>query len=145
MELSRHTASIPAIFGRRIVVGPLAMLVLAVAVLLMPGRANAASCQSSGPAGGAYTVNVCFSVPVDGSALTGDTTVTATADITGTSTGLRRMTFYLGGSYLLTDYQAPYTFTIPTAKFVDGGKTWRQSPGCGTASSAPARRSALSS
>ena len=48
------------------------MLVLAVALLLMPGRANAATCQSSGPAGGAYTVNVCFTAPVDGSALIGD-------------------------------------------------------------------------
>jgi chitodextrinase len=92
-------------------------------VLFVPGQARAAVCQSSGPAGGAYTVQVCFTAPADGSSATGDQTVTATATVTGTSTGIRRMTFYINGGYLLTDYQAPYTFVIPTTKFVDGSYT----------------------
>jgi chitodextrinase len=92
-------------------------------LLFVPARAQAAVCQSSGPAGGAYTVQVCFTAPADGSSATGDQTVTATATVTGTNPGIRRMTFYMNGGYLLTDYQAPYTFVIPTTKFVDGAYT----------------------
>ena len=33
------------------------------------------------------------------------------------------MVFWLDGSYLLTDYSPPYTFTLPTSKFVDGSHT----------------------
>jgi fibronectin type 3 domain-containing protein len=50
-------------------------------------------------------------------------TVTATATESDDGPGFRRLVYYLDGSYLLTDYQSPYTFTIPTAKFVDGAKT----------------------
>ena len=53
--------------------------------------------------------------------LTGNAVVTATATVTGTNPGVQRMVFYLtGGVYLLTDYQSPYTFTLPTNKWVDG-------------------------
>jgi fibronectin type 3 domain-containing protein len=96
----------------------------AVAVAAVPQTAvAAATCQTSGPAGGAYTVSVCIDAPSDGAPLTGDTTVTASATFTGTSPGVQRMVFYLDGQYLLTDYQAPYTFTVPTARFVDGVKS----------------------
>ena len=100
----------------------LAGIVLGV-VLFAPGRAQAAVCQSSGPAGGAYTVNVCFTEPTDGSTATGPVSVTATATVTGTNPGIRRMAFYVDGQDLLTDYQTPYTFTLPSGKFVDGLKT----------------------
>jgi fibronectin type 3 domain-containing protein len=84
---------------------------------------NTAACQSSGPADNSYSVNLCFSSPADGSTATGSTSVSATATVVGTSPGIRRMTFFLGGDYLLTDYQTPYTFTIPTDRFVDGTRT----------------------
>ena len=92
-------------------------------VLLIPGVARAATCQQSAPANNSYTVNVCFTSPSDGSTATGQTSVSATVSVTGTSPGVRRMTFYLGGEHLLTDYQSSYTFTLPSDRFVDGSKT----------------------
>ncbi len=83
--------------------------------------ANAASaCASSSPASAAYTVTVCLTAPASGSTLTGATTVTATASVTGTNPGVQRMIFYLNGAYMLTDYQSLYTFSLPTTRLVDG-------------------------
>ena len=113
--------------GRSRASGVIVALVLASAsVLLTTEAAAAATCQTSGPVGGTYTVNVCLTAPSDGATLTGDTTVTATiATVTGTSPGTQRMVFRYtppggGPTYLLTDYQSPYTFVLPTTKFVDG-------------------------
>jgi fibronectin type 3 domain-containing protein len=105
--------------------GRLAALVALVLGMLVitPGQARAATCQSSGPSGGAYTVQVCFSTPSDGATVSGPTAVTATATVTGTSPGIRRMAFYVDGQDLLVDYQTPYTFTLPSQKFVDGTKS----------------------
>ena len=68
-------------------------------------------------------MTVCFTNPVDGATATGDVPVTVTASVNGTSPGVQKMLFYLDGTYLLTDFQAPYTFTLPSNKFVDGTKT----------------------
>jgi fibronectin type 3 domain-containing protein len=111
---------------RRVWGGPvLALTVVVIGLFLGGGKAAAAtpSCQSSAPTGGTYTVTVCLTTPADGSTVSGDTTVTATLDQTSGGPGARRAVFYLDGSYLLTDYQSPYSFTIPTAKFVDGAHT----------------------
>ncbi len=84
---------------------------------------NAATgCTSSTPSSGAYTVTLCFTTPTGGS-LTGNTTVTATASVSGTNPGVQRLVFYLDNAYLLTDYQSAYTFTLPTARWVDGTHT----------------------
>jgi hypothetical protein len=104
---------------RGIVVADLALA----CVLAVAGKARAATCQQSGPADNSYTVNVCFAAPSDGSSAIGPTSVSATASVTGTSPGIRRMTFYLDGEHLLTDYQSLYTFTIPGDRYVDGAKT----------------------
>ena len=94
---------------------------MVVAVLGTQVAQAAPTCQTSGPAGGTYTVSVCLADPASGANLSGKTTVTATvAAVTGTSPGTQRMVFTLNGQYLLTDYQAPYTFTLDTARFVDG-------------------------
>ncbi len=82
--------------------------------------ANAATgCAKSKPSSGAYTVTLCFTSPTGGS-LKGNVTVTATASVTGKNPGIQRMVFYLDNAYLLTDYQSAYTFTLPTARWVDG-------------------------
>ena len=88
-----------------------------------PVLAQGTGCASSSPSSGTYTVTLCFSDPLDGSTLVGDTAVTATINVSGTSPGVQRVIFYLDGAYLLTDYQSPYTFTLPTAKWVDGNHT----------------------
>jgi hypothetical protein len=100
-------------------------LVLAVflSILLAPnsGVAQGASgCVASGPTGGAYTATVCFSTPADGATVSGNVTVTATVTVTGTNPGVQRMAFTINGVQLLTDFQTPYTFTFPTAKWADG-------------------------
>ena len=79
-------------------------------------------CQASGPQGGAYTVTVCITNPIDNAVVTGETSVMATVSITGTNPGVQKVFFYLGGEYLLTDYASAYTLIIPTTKFVDGGR-----------------------
>jgi fibronectin type 3 domain-containing protein len=111
-----------AAFGR-IGRGTVVLVLALTGVLFVPGEAIAAPCQSSAPPSGAYSVNVCFTSPSDGSTATGPVSVSATVSVTGTSPGVRRMTYFLGGTYLLTDYQTPYTFTIPSDRFVDGVKT----------------------
>jgi hypothetical protein len=100
-------------------------LVLAVflSILLAPnsGVAQGASgCVASGPTGGAYTATVCFSTPADGATVSGNVAVTATVTVTGTNPGVQRMAFTINGVQLLTDFQSPYTFTFPTAKWADG-------------------------
>ena len=77
-------------------------------------------CTTSSPPSGTYSVTVCLTSPASGSTLTGNSAVTGTASVSGVSPGIQRMVYYLDGSYLLTDYQNPYTFTLPTNKWVDG-------------------------
>jgi chitodextrinase len=117
------TATVPQPARRRVVRFAFVAAIAFAAFLGFAGRAHAAACQTSGPTGGSYTVSVCLTAPADGATVGLDTTVSATVTVTGTGPGVQRMIFYLDGAYLLTDYQAPYTFTLPTAKFVDGMRT----------------------
>ncbi len=87
------------------------------------GAASSPGCATSGPSGGSYTVTVCFTSPADGDTLTGSETVSASVTTSGTSPGVSKLLFYLSGEYVLTDYEAPYTFVMPTSKWVDGSKT----------------------
>jgi hypothetical protein len=92
------------------------------------------TCQSSGPTGGAYTLNVCVS-PGSGSTVHGNTNVTATVDVNGTDPHTAKLLFNLDGQYLLTDYQYSsythttnsatyvYNFLLPSANWVDGSHT----------------------
>jgi hypothetical protein len=103
------------------------------AILLMPMaqsnlyiqqvQAQASGCIIGSPGSGAYSATLCITSPTDGSTLSGDVTVTATVSVTGTNPGVQRMVFYLNGDYLLTDYQSPYTFLLPTRSWVDGSYT----------------------
>jgi chitodextrinase len=112
--------------GRKVIVSFL--VVFSLLVVPFTGGVSIASaaplaaptCHSSSPSSGAYTVSLCISVPAASSTLTGNTNVTATVSVTGTNPGVQRMIFYLNSLYQLTDYQSPYTFTLPTAKWVDG-------------------------
>ncbi|MFL5839126.1 MAG: Ig-like domain-containing protein, partial [Thermoleophilaceae bacterium] len=96
-------------------------LVIALAIAAFPAAAAASSCQTSGPAGGSYAITVCLDEPAASATLTGDTTVSgSTAAATGTAPAVQRLIFYVDGTYALTDYGAPYTFSLPTARWVDG-------------------------
>jgi hypothetical protein len=76
-------------------------------------------CVSSGPS---YTVTVCFTEPEDGAPLSGDATIAASVTVTGIHPGIQKVVFLLDGEYLLTDYAGPYTFSLPTGRFTDGGR-----------------------
>lgn len=97
---------------------------LAAAVLPVAGATAAPVCSTSSPAGPAYAVKVCLSVG-SASPLSGDAVVTSTVTITGSSPGIRRLEFTIDGEYLLTDFESPYTFVLPTAQFVDGSHAVR--------------------
>jgi hypothetical protein len=85
---------------------------------------QAGSCASSSPASGAYTAQVCFSTPASSATLTGNVTVTATINVAGHSkTGVQDLVFFLDGTYLLTAFSSPYTFSLPTANWLDGSHT----------------------
>jgi len=107
--------------GRRLVRRLLPAVVLF--ALAPASSAAAAPCSDFTAGTPSYTVRVCLTAPADGATLTGDTTVTATVTtVAGVSPGVQRVQFWLDGQYLLTDYTSPYTFTLPTAKFVDGAR-----------------------
>ena len=90
-------------------------------VAKQPTTIQASSCTTSSPASGAYSVNVCFSSPVNNSTVSGDVSIAAIVKTTGSSpVGVRSMVFYLDGSYLLTSYAKPYIFTLPTENWIDG-------------------------
>ncbi len=76
------------------------------------------ACESSSPAGGAYTVEVCLRAPA--ADVTGRLPVTADVTVDGEPPGVRRLVFSLDGSYLLTDFEAPYQFELPADHFEAG-------------------------
>lgn len=96
-----------------------ALAILAAALWAAPA-ANAAVCQTSSPASAAYSVTVCLQSPAPAATLTGTIPVTATVSTTGTSPGVKKVAFSLGAAYVLTDFEAPYSFSLPGAKWVDG-------------------------
>jgi Calcineurin-like phosphoesterase/Fibronectin type III domain/Bacterial Ig domain len=99
-----------------------ALLLAGVAATASPGSAAAAeACSTSDQP--SYSVTVCFSAPLAGGVLAGNSAVTTSVSVTGVSPGVQRLVFTLDGEPLLTDVSAPYEFEIPTAKFADGAKT----------------------
>jgi fibronectin type 3 domain-containing protein len=95
----------------------LATVVLSLAAA-SPAQA-APSCAASGPESAAYTVSVCLSAPADGATVSGEAVVNASVSVTGAGPGVRKLAFLLGDEYLLTDFEAPWSFRIPTAKWAD--------------------------
>jgi chitodextrinase len=85
-----------------------------------PTSTPASSCATSTPSSGTYTVTICLTSPASGATVTGPVIVSATVTTTGTAPAVQRMIFSLNGVYLLTDFQGPYSFSLPTAKWQDG-------------------------
>lgn len=97
------------------------LAVLAGALVAVPaGPAVAAECMTSGPATGAYTTTVCLTAPSSGDVLSGDTTVSAVVTTSPGGSGTNLVTFTLDGTYVLSDYEAPFTFRLPTSWWADG-------------------------
>lgn len=85
-----------------------------------PAAAADSACATSQPAIGSYSVKVCLPFPDNSEAQSGVTLVSAAVTVEGNNPGIQRVIFYLDGAYLLTDYQTPYLFKLPTTRWVDG-------------------------
>src|SRR5687768_15178908 len=110
-------------------------LSLMLAMLVAPIRPTAPAsvgaagpaCATSGPSSGAYTMTVCISTS-GGTVLSGDVTVTTTVTAdSGTLPTISRIsvksvkgTTSTSFSSVLSDFAAPYTFTLPTYRWTDG-------------------------
>ena len=84
------------------------------------GSTQIPKCVVSSNTAQAYSATMCFTSPETGSTLTGDTTISVALTASGTNAGVERIIFYLNDTYLLTDFQSPYSFILPTAAWVDG-------------------------
>ena len=95
-------------------------LVLGSAGATRSAQAQSAVCTISGPATGTYTVTVCLTAPQEGGIARGAYAVAATAAVSGSSSGILELNFYLGGQYIINDRATPYSFALPSDYFVDG-------------------------
>jgi hypothetical protein len=99
----------------------LAFISAPMAQMVQPALAAAPGCVDSSPVSMLYTVTVCITSPVDGATFKGNGTITGTASVVGTNPGVQQMIFHLNTTtYLLTTYTSPYTFTLPTDRYLDG-------------------------
>lgn len=91
--------------------------------LVQPVSAAAPGCVDSSPVSATYTASVCITAPAGGATFLGNGTITGTVSVTGTNPGVQRMVFYLNSTYLLTSFTSPYSFILPTNRYVDGAYT----------------------
>ena len=82
--------------------------------------ASGSSCVTNSIEIGSYTVESCITSPKDGDRLSGDVTVTPSFTISNPKVKPRSVVYYLNGQYVLTSFQKPYSFTLPTTYFPDG-------------------------
>ncbi len=102
----------------------LAFISAPITKLVQPVLAAPANCADSSPVSALYIVEVCITNPASGSTFTTNGTITATASVlSGTNPGVQRMIFYLDSTYLLTSFTSPYSFTLPSNRYVDGTYT----------------------
>src|SRR6266496_1419150 len=105
------------------------VLALIVSVFIVPAAmrvsATGTNCVTTNT--GTYTITPCITAPLDGATISGAVTVSAdNGSPTGANPGIAKYIFYLTPinqptpQYLLTDYVSPYSFTLPSNKFVDG-------------------------
>ncbi|WP_377643200.1 DNRLRE domain-containing protein [Oryzobacter terrae] len=108
--------------GRRriAVAGVAAVFTTAALVAVQPSSATQSTCAETTGAG--WTATLCLSAEA-GSTATGPVQVTATVDVSAGGPRVAKAEFALREGYLLTDYEAPYTFVLDTADFVDGPAT----------------------
>ena len=85
-----------------------------------PAHAAGPACATSKPASEDYDVEICIVQPAGGAEIEGIAPVEATVEFEGEAQRIRRLVFYLDGEYLLTEYEAPYLFDLPTETFAPG-------------------------
>ena len=98
------------------------LISLVIIAIQAPVHAAGNNCHTSNHPSSPYSVTVCITSPADGATISGVRNVSATVSINGTNPGAAKLIFYLGGEYLLTDFQTPFSFELPTTKWVDGNR-----------------------
>ncbi|MCX7624163.1 MAG: metallophosphoesterase [Thermomicrobium sp.] len=93
------------------------------AVVLTPRSVLAASCTTTTAPSGTYAVTICLNQPFGGALVSGTVTVAASVSTSGAAPRVQRVIYTLDGTYLLTEFFAPYTFQLPTNQWVDGQHT----------------------
>ena len=101
-----------------------AVVVSALAVVSSLPATAAPVCRTSAPASGAFNVTVCLTVPVSGATVTGDATVAATVSVSN-GRAVRNVQFGVGNEYVLTDFESPFTFELPSARWPNGSRSLR--------------------
>jgi hypothetical protein len=85
---------------------------------------DAPGCKTSIPGSDAYSVTVCLTSPANGGTVIGTASVSATVSANSrngtTPPGIKWLVFTLDGGYVLTEYGQPYSFSLPSARWVDG-------------------------
>ena len=98
------------------------LISLVVVAFQVPVLASGNNCHTSNHPSATYSVTVCITSPADGATINGVRNVSATVTMNGTNPGVAKLIFYLGGEYLLTDFQTPFSFDLPTTRWVDGNR-----------------------
>lgn len=111
---------------RRVAVAIVGAIVAIVAVAVATSFPATAApvCRTSSPTSRAYTVTVCLTVPEAGTTVTGDATVTATVSVSN-GKAIRNVQFGVANGYVLTDFESPYTFILPSARWPNGSRSLR--------------------
>lgn len=97
----------------------LAPVLVAGLLSLAPPSAATDTCRTSAPSSGSYTVTVCFTTPSPGDMLTGTVRVSATVTVSGDRV-VRTLQFFVDTGFVLTDFEAPYAFDLPTERWPEG-------------------------
>ncbi len=96
------------------------LLILALSIPRVLQASAANTCRTTSPGTQSYTVTLCFVDPSNGATLTNDATVNATVSVSVSTPRVTKLVFYIDNQYLVTDFQIPYTFQLPTTKWADG-------------------------
>ncbi len=85
-------------------------------------RAAPAATSCAPPAGtSSYSITLCITVP--STTVTGVQPVTSSFTIVGNKPGIQKLVYTLGGTFFLTDFAPPRSFSFPSDKFKDGNYT----------------------
>lgn len=86
-------------------------------------QASSPVCVTSTEPESAYDLELCIHEPSPGDILEEIVQVTASVEAAEAAPGISKVVFYLNGDYLLTDFEAPFQFELPTNRFIDGDYT----------------------
>ena len=100
-------------------IGLLFLLIATLGIRSTPAR-GVDDCVTQEPEGKPYRVILCIEQPAGGASVSGTQQVSMSVTVEGAQLGVRSIVTYLDDAYLLTDFEEPYEFVLPSERFVDG-------------------------